>query len=150
MRKCREERSIIQQEIEYTYKTTGKHFWFDATYAFIPPDLVVLHTIDITERKETEIELERYRQGLEELVDERTHELREVNKRLLEEISERERTEKTLERRNRELAILNEAYKVIATSANVGEILDRILEPVMEFCGAGLGGSSASITETRR
>jgi PAS domain S-box-containing protein len=138
--KCYDERGTIQREMEYAFKSTGQAFWFDAKYAFISPDLVVVHSVDITERKETEKELERYREGLEELVDERTKELRKVNERLLKEISERERTEETLEKRNRELAVLNEAYKIIATSMNKDDILERILEPVMEFCGAGMGG----------
>jgi signal transduction histidine kinase len=121
-------------------ETTGEVYWLDTKIAYVPPDTLIVHTADITERKATEEELERYREGLEELVDERTRELKEVNERLRKEISDRERTEGILEKRNKELAVLNKAYKVIATSTNEGEILERILEPVMEFCGACMGG----------
>jgi PAS domain S-box-containing protein len=140
MRKCYESRGMIKRDKLYTMETTGEVYWLDTKIAYVPPDTLIVHTADITERKATEEELERYREGLEELVDERTRELKEVNERLRKEISDRERTEGILEKRNKELAVLNKAYKVIATSTNEGEILERILEPVMEFCGACMGG----------
>ncbi len=140
MGKCYDKRVTIRREIKYTFKSTGKIFWFDTQYAFVPPDLVIVHTADVTERRATEEELERYRAGLEELVDERTRELKDVNERLLKEISDREKAEEILEKRNKELAVLNEAYKIIATSKNSNEILERVLEPIMEFCGADMGG----------
>jgi len=51
---------------------------------------------DITERRKVEEELARYRDRLEELVDERTAELASVNGRLRLEIEERERAEEAL------------------------------------------------------
>ncbi len=51
---------------------------------------------DITYRKKVEKELARYRNQLEEIVSERTIELRNTNKKLREEIEERKRTEKQL------------------------------------------------------
>lgn len=52
--------------------------------------------VDITERKKAEKELENYRQNLEELVKERTDELRRINEQLLKEIAERKQAEDTL------------------------------------------------------
>jgi len=51
---------------------------------------------DITERKQAEEDLEKYRQHLEELVKARTEELTEANKQLLQEIEERKRLERAL------------------------------------------------------
>jgi PAS domain S-box-containing protein len=51
---------------------------------------------NITKRKQTEEELGRHRDHLEELVEERTRELVEVNERLEQEITERRRAEKAL------------------------------------------------------
>ncbi len=51
---------------------------------------------DITNRKRIEMELEQYRQGLEELVERRTEELLRVNDQLRREIIERQRLEETL------------------------------------------------------
>ncbi len=58
-----------------------------ASFAFI---------FDITDLKKTEAELEIYRHKLEELVEERTVELKNKNKDLLKEIDERHKAEKTL------------------------------------------------------
>jgi PAS domain S-box-containing protein len=51
---------------------------------------------DITERKHADDELEKYRERLEDLVDERTAELRNANEQLQGEITERKRAEKAL------------------------------------------------------
>ncbi|MCK4351613.1 MAG: PAS domain S-box protein, partial [Candidatus Krumholzibacteria bacterium] len=130
----------VERVMEYTFRSTGKKAYLNVKYACIQPDILIVHTEDITERKETEEELERYRTGLEKLIDERTIELQRVNEQLQQEILERKRTEMELERKNCELGTLNEVYKIIVAASDVNEILDRILEPIMEFCNAELGG----------
>jgi PAS domain S-box-containing protein len=57
---------------------------------------VVETVIDITERKKVEEELDKHRQDLEKLVDERTTELTEANEHLIQEIAERKKVEKEL------------------------------------------------------
>lgn len=58
--------------------------------------LIMEMGIDITERKQAEIELEKHRDHLEELIRERTHELEAVNTQLQAEITERIEAEKKL------------------------------------------------------
>ena len=58
---------------------------------------------DITELKKAEEELEKYRERLEELVEERTSELRSANIQLKEEIRERKKTQSALADSEREL-----------------------------------------------
>jgi len=62
---------------------------------------------DITERKRTEEELIKYRNHLEELVEERTSELKRINEKLQREISEREKMETALVQLNEVLSLLN-------------------------------------------
>ena len=68
--------------------------------------LVAEVNVDITERKQLERELERYREYLEELVKRRTEELKSINEKLQQDITERQRIEEELrrsEQRYREL-----------------------------------------------
>ncbi len=58
----------------------------------------------INQLKQSEAELQRYRHHLEELVDERTNELRKTNAQLQQEVVERKRTEKALAAEKEKLA----------------------------------------------
>jgi PAS domain S-box-containing protein len=57
----------------------------------------VIHFKDITERKRVEKELNRHRNQLEELVEERTGELKKINEQLQQEITERKQAEVALQ-----------------------------------------------------
>ena len=140
MHECCDCSGSKERVMEYIYRATGKKRYLNVKYACIQPSLLLVHAEDITERRETEEELERYRTGLEELIDERMVELQNINEQMQQEILERKRTELELENRNRELGTLNEIYKIIVAGYDVNEILDRILEPIMEFCKVELGG----------
>ncbi|MHC4174186.1 MAG: PAS domain-containing protein [Planctomycetota bacterium] len=62
----------------------------------IEANYVNLYGRDITERKQAEEDLRKHRQHLEELVQARTAELTEANRKLLQEIEERKRLEKDI------------------------------------------------------
>lgn len=66
--------------------------------------------LDITERKRTEQELERYRDHLEDLVEERTTELARTNEQLKREVEERRRAEEALKDASEKLKFF--AYSV--------------------------------------
>ena len=95
----------------YTVLETGQpHHWemifqdgtlIDAyDYPFNDLDgssLILKMQIDITERRHAETELKKHREDLEELIAERTRQLRIANMQLETDVRERERAEKTLE-----------------------------------------------------
>jgi hypothetical protein len=52
---CIEDQTVVRREMVYNLKSSGaqKHLW--VYYAFVPPDTVMVHTEDISERKRAEI-----------------------------------------------------------------------------------------------
>ena len=49
--KCFDDRSTIEQEMNYTLHTTGETKYLNVKYAFVSPNQILVHTEDITERK---------------------------------------------------------------------------------------------------
>gem|GEM_PF-2412923 len=48
---CYENRATINREVKYTYQSTAKTLELAVRYTFVPPDLVLVVTEDITQRK---------------------------------------------------------------------------------------------------
>lgn len=59
--RCFAERATIERDMDYRLKTTGERKYLAVKYAFVPPDLIMVHTEDMTERKEAEEQLRRER-----------------------------------------------------------------------------------------
>ncbi len=76
-RECGPEKKFIQREMPYRYITTGDFKHLLVTYAFVPPDLILVHTQDITKRKQAEEILKKSHLQLETEVAERTRQLTE-------------------------------------------------------------------------
>ncbi|MCD6162383.1 MAG: PAS domain-containing protein [candidate division Zixibacteria bacterium] len=55
LRRCFNNRITINKEILYYYKTTGESKYLSVRYAYVPSDLVIVHTEDITEIKQIEM-----------------------------------------------------------------------------------------------
>ena len=81
------------------------------------PSAIVTSSEDISERKRTEAELEKYREQLEEMVAERTTELMATNEILQQEILEHQRTEAALRKSQ-------ERYRIV---------LEAVPDPVMVY-----------------
>ena len=64
LQRCLDTRSKIQREIERTMRTTGETRRLMVNYGAAPPDRVVVHTEDITERRQLEQQL-RHAQKME-------------------------------------------------------------------------------------
>jgi len=62
---CFRDRTIIKTEIPYKFKTCVKEAFLSVQYAYAPPDLVLVHTEDITERKYAENEIRSLKQQIE-------------------------------------------------------------------------------------
>jgi signal transduction histidine kinase/CheY-like chemotaxis protein len=54
---CLGEKKPIERELVYTYRSTGETRNLAVKYAYVPPDLILVHYEDITERKQAENQL---------------------------------------------------------------------------------------------
>ncbi len=116
LEKCYSEKVNIDREVEYHYVSTGRDKHLAVKYAFVPPDMVLVHTEDITERKQNEEEIKKYREHLEKLVDERTSRLKD---------------------RNRELNLLNQINRTIISRDKPGRSLTSMMKLLADFFNAG-------------
>jgi PAS domain S-box-containing protein len=57
LRRCYAEKTPVMHEMPYLLEVTGEARHLDVKYVFVPPDLILVHTEDITERKRAEKEL---------------------------------------------------------------------------------------------
>lgn len=72
MAKCFMEKTVVKHELLYRFRSTPETRVLDTTYAYVPPDLVLAHTDDITERKQAEEQIVRQSADLEERATELT------------------------------------------------------------------------------
>jgi PAS domain S-box-containing protein len=63
--KCFNDRTIVKVEMPYKFKTFPKELLLSVHYAYAPPDLVLVHTEDITERRRAEDEIRSLKQQME-------------------------------------------------------------------------------------
>ena len=66
--RCFRDKASFQREMKYRY-TTGEDNDFLVTYAFVPPDYVMVHTEAVTERRQTAEELRQNAAGFRDLVE---------------------------------------------------------------------------------
>jgi DNA-binding NarL/FixJ family response regulator len=82
MKLCLKNKTGITREMTYQFMSTNKEKHLIVHYVYAPPNLVVVHTEDMTDRKNVEIALKKAHDELETRVIKRTRELAEVNEAL--------------------------------------------------------------------
>ncbi len=84
LNRCANEQINFSKEMKYHMKSTGEVKYFDVKYVFIRPDLVLVHTEDITARKQAEKELKESEKNLKMLNKELEHRVEERTMKLKE------------------------------------------------------------------
>jgi PAS domain S-box-containing protein len=67
--KCFTEKSIITKEIQYQLQSTAETKDFNISYSYIAPDIILVHTEDITQRKQLQEEMRRNQIFLDSIVE---------------------------------------------------------------------------------
>lgn len=124
---CFSTREPIVREMRYRLKSNNRDTFLEVHYAFVPPDEVLVHTVDLTQRRNAELALQDSYDNLEQKVAERTRELAAANEQLR---VERE----SLNQKNaamRELAAqINDSKTTLASSIRTN--LQRVTYPILE------------------
>lgn len=81
LNRCFEEKEEKKRLIRYKFENSDKTKYLQANYKFIPPDLVVITTLDITKQKHFEKKLKDLNKILEKKVHNRTKELEDSEQR---------------------------------------------------------------------
>ena len=66
LEECFRQQSSFSREMGYYLKSTGEDKYLNVKYSFVPPDLIVVYTEDISERKLAELELIKAKEKAEE------------------------------------------------------------------------------------
>jgi diguanylate cyclase (GGDEF)-like protein/PAS domain S-box-containing protein len=141
----REQGSLHNVEVAFRKKSgeVCKVLMFAELIEIAAEQCILTVSKDITERKRTEEEGAKYQEQLEELVAERTAELKAINEQLQQEITERKRAEKALrsfqsdlQAKNKSLEILNTIADKIYGSLDVQTVAEQAVAAMMNYSQA--------------
>jgi two-component sensor histidine kinase len=107
MHDCVVRRAVFRRDMRYKMVTTGETKDYSVTFAYVPPDLVMVHTEDVTAQRQAERELKELNATLEQRVAEQTAALRARSRELegaQASLSQSERHYREVAEHNRRLA----------------------------------------------
>ena len=133
MWQCFREQSSFQRDMLYQFRSTRDTRHLSVSYGFVPPDIVLVHTADVTKRVEAERALERLRGELERRVLERTAELERANEALRAEIAKRERAQQESERSQQRESVLNALLRISMEDIPLARQLERALDEILSI-----------------
>lgn len=145
MRQCLQQKTSLRREMKYRFQSVQGEKYLDVHYVFIPPDQVLVHTVDLSDRKRAEEALESARENLEKRVTERTVELAQANEALMAE-------HKALEQKNIVLQeVLNQIEKgKEQVVAQIQMNINRVTLPLLDSLETGLSESRKPLITSLR
>jgi PAS domain S-box-containing protein len=133
MRQCHQQQRSFQREMLYEFRSTNDTRHLSVSYGFVPPDIVLVHTADVTERIQTELALHRLRGELEQRVQERTAELQQANTTLIAEIAKREQAQQESEKSHQRERVLNALLRISIDDIPLAQQLEQALDEILSI-----------------
>ncbi|NPV06494.1 MAG: PAS domain S-box protein [Anaerolineae bacterium] len=69
MWRCYEDKHSFGREMDYRYRLTGEHRYLAVSYGFVAPDMVLVHSEDVTEHRQAQHALQRERDFISAILD---------------------------------------------------------------------------------
>jgi len=139
LRECYSTHRPVSQETWYRMRSTGAERYLSIHYAYVPPDLVMISTKDLTDHQQAEAALREARDALEQRVRERTAELEHANAELKQQVADRQRAEARAVQRQAELAHVARLYLMGEMATGIAHELNQPLGAIRTYAGAALG-----------
>lgn len=145
MRTCLRQKKTIKTEMPYHFRTTGMTRFLIVYYVYVPPNQVLVHTEDITERRKSRDELQKAHDELERRVRERTGELATINETLK---VERESLRQKNIALNEVLAQIEDGKRQLGTQ--IQSNINRIALPILKSLESRVDDSGVPYIELLR
>lgn len=145
MKQCLNTKGTVRREMAYRYLSVPEERYLDVHYVFIPPDQVLVHTMDLTEWKKAEKDLRQARDTLEKRVRERTRELAEANAALVAE-------HQALEQKNFALKEVLEQIEKRREEVvtDIQRNINRVSLPLLDLLEAGFSAAQKPLAASLR
>jgi len=130
---------LLNYEVSHKFQTIGqKRMLLNARQIYqeaIGTPIILLAVEDITEKRRTEDELSKYREHIEQQIEERTAELKMTNELLLQDITEHKRAVENLHKVNRAYKTLSQCNNILIRVTKEPELLHEICREIVETGG---------------
>jgi PAS domain S-box-containing protein len=133
MWQCYREQRSFQRQMLYQFRSTEDARHLSVSYGFVPPDIVLVHTADVTETVEAEQALQGLHKELELRVQERTAELKGTNEALRAEIAKREKAQHESEHSHQRESVLNALLRISMEDIPLAKQLERMLDEILSI-----------------
>ena len=136
---CYQSKNDLMRELHYPMVSIDKVVFLEVHYVYVAPNEVMVHTVDLTSRREAELEQQESHAQLEQRVVERTRELAELNEQLR---LEREALNQKHAAMRELIAHINDSRSDMAETIQAN--LHQVIAPILDRLGSRIDKSNAT------